>query len=157
MPKHFVILGKLESKYLCPYYDNTDIIITSMNSHWDEYLIPRVDLWFDLHENPTKKNANFTKSNFPFDKCHNLLGGRYFCSTMSYIIAWCILEGAEKISIYGCRYTDDGNIRRQRELHNVRELIWFAKGHGVEVEICDEDIEYLLPEHIPDDGADFDQ
>lgn len=154
--KHFAILGKLESKYNCNF-DDKDITIISMNSHWDESMLPRVDLWFDIHEEPTRENADYTKDNFPFEKCHELVHGRRFCSTMAYMIAWCILQGANKISFYGSRFEDDGNPRRQRELHNVREMLFFAMGKGIEIEICEEDIEYLFPEHIPEIGMDFDQ
>ena len=53
--------------------------------------------------------------------------------------------------------TDDGNVRRQRELHNVRELLFFAMGKGIEIDICKDDVNDLFPEHVPDSGADFDQ
>jgi len=153
--KHYVILGKLESKYLCPYFEDECTII-SMNNHWDSYLIPRCDLWFDIHNNPDNTNADYTKDNFPFEDCHKLVGRR-FCSTMSYMIAWCVLQGAEKISIYGAKFTEDGNPRRQRELHNVREMLFYCLGKGIEIDICEDDLPYLFPEHIPDEGADFDQ
>lgn len=155
--KHFVSLGKLPSKYLCPYFENDNVTIISMNYHVDENLLPHVDLWFDLHEEPQKENADYKKQNFPFELCHELVGGKRFCCTMAYMIAWCIIQGAEKISIYGCKYVDDGNVRRQRELHNVRELLMFALGRGVEIEICSEDKDYLFPEHRVEDGQDFDQ
>ena len=153
--KHICILGKLLTKFLCPYFED-DVEIYSMNSHFDEMLIPRVDKWFDLHEQPEKENADYTKENFPFEECHELVHGRRFCSTMAYIIAYAIIQGAKKLSFYGSKFNDDGNPRRQRELHNVRELIFFAMGKGIEIEICEDDVEYLLPEHIPNFGEDFD-
>ena len=154
--KHFQILGKLQSKYAADFDDNDSVII-SMNKHFDEDLIPRVDLWFDLHETPDKEDADFTKDNFPFEDCHELVHGRRFVTTAAYLIAWCILQGAEKISLYGMRFTADGNSRRERELHNVREMIYFCMGRGIEVEIGESDLEFLFPEHIPMDGEDFDQ
>jgi len=154
--KEYCILGKLESKYLAPY-ENPDITIISMNSHYDEYLLPRVDLWFDVHEEPTREKADYTKDNFPFEECEKLVHGKRFVTTTAYLIAWCILQGATKISLYGMRFTDDGNPRRQRELHNVREMLFFCMGRGIEIEICEEDIPYLFPEHVPDAGMDFDQ
>ena len=154
--KEYCILGKLESKYLAPY-ENPDITIISMNSHYDEYLLPRVDLWFDVHEEPTREKADYTKDNFPFEECEKLVHGKRFVTTTAYLIAWCILQGATKISLYGMRFTDDGNPRRQRELHNVREMLFFCMGRGIEIEVCEEDIPYLFPEHVPDAGMDFDQ
>ena len=89
-------------------------------------------------------------------ECEKLVKGKRFVTTTAYLIAWCILQGATKIYLYGMRFTDDGNPRRQRELHNVREMIFFCMGRGIEVEICEEDIPYLFPEHIPEIGMDFD-
>ena len=154
--KHFVILGKLETKYNCPYFNN-DVTIISMNKHWDEDMLPDGIKWFDLHEEPQKENADFTKENFPFEACHKLVGGKRFCCTMAYMIAWCVLEGADKISIYGCKYTDDGNPRRQRELHNVREMLFYCLAKNIEIEICEDDVEFLFPEYHTEDGQDFDQ
>ena len=155
--KHIVILGKLESKYYFTDYDNPDLEVWSMNSHWDEAMLPRVDKWFDIHEEPTRETTDFTKDNFPFEECEKLVHGKRFVTTTAYLIAYAILQGATKISLYGMRFTDDGNPRRQRELHNVREMLFFCMGRGIEIEICEEDVEYLFPQHIPDDGVDFDQ
>ena len=153
--KHFVILGKLQSKYdFRDYNDNVTVI--SMNKHFDAEFLERVDYWFDLHENPENKEAHFTKQNFPFEECHKLVGRRFY-TTMAYMIAWCVLQNADKISIYGAKFTDDGNIRRQRELHNVREMLFYCMGKGIEIFINPNDIDDLFPEHIVDDGEDFDQ
>ena len=153
--KEICIIGKLETKFLAPF-DNPDVEIWSMNSHYDEVMIPRVDKWFDLHYAPTKENADYTIENFPFEECNNLMGKR-FCTTSTYLIAFAILQGADKISLYGMRFTPDGNERRERELHNVREWICFCLGRGIEIEICEEDKPYLFPEHIVEEGQDFDQ
>ena len=156
--KHIVILGKLESKHLCPYFNNPDVEIWSMNSHWDESLLAGpVDKWFDLHHNPERENADYTIENFPFEECHKLVHGRRFCTTMAYMMAFAVLQGAEKLSIYGARFSDDGNSRRARELHNVREMLFFLMAKDVEIEICEEDKEYLFPEHIVSEDEDFDQ
>lgn len=151
--KHITILGKLETKFLADFDSDTEI--WSMNSHADEDMIPRVDKWFDIHQEPTREKSDYTVDNFPFEECHNLVHGRRFCTTAAYLIAFAILQGADKISLYGMRFTPD-HPRRARELHNVREMIFFAWGRGVEVE-APEDSEFLIPEHIPDDGQDFDQ
>lgn len=156
MGKHITILGKLHTKFLADFEDLNNEI-WSMNLHDDEYLIPRVDKWFDLHEIPEKQNAGYVKYNFPFEECHQMVHGRRFCTTAAYLIAFAVLQDATKISLFGMRFTNDGNPRRQRELHNVREMIFFCMGKGIEIEICEDDIPYLFPEHIPDDGLDFDQ
>lgn len=153
--KRYVILGKLPTKYYCPYFEDPDCCIISMNLHDDCYLLPRIDYWFDLHQTP-EIQADYTKDNFPFEECHKLVGRRFY-STMAYMIAFAVLKGADEICIYGCRFTPDGNSRRERELHNVREMLFYCLGRGIKITICDEDIDYLFPEHIPDDGMDFDQ
>lgn len=154
--KHIQILGKLPSKFDADWED-TNSEIWSMNTHFDEIMLPRVDRWFDLHEEPSKPSADFTKENFPFEQCHELVQGRRFVTTMAYMLAFAVLQGAEKISIYGARFSDDGNLRRQRELHNVREMLFFCLGRGIEIYINPNDVDYLFPEHITADGVDFDQ
>ena len=155
--KHIVILGKLQSKYDFTDYDDKDTEVWSMNKHFDEtFLDPRI-VFFDLHEHPEKEDAKYTKQNFPFEECHKLVHGRRFVTTMAYLIAYAILQGAEKISIYGAKFIDDGNSRRQRELHNVREMLFFAMGRGIEIFINPNDVDDLFPEHIVEDGEDFDQ
>jgi len=154
--KHIIILGKLESKYSCPYFEDPEVEIWTMNKHWDMDMIPRIDKTFDLHEEP-EIEADYTKNNFPFDQCHELVKGRRFCTTMAYMLAFAVLQNVKKISIYGCKYQSDGNPRRQRELHNVREMIFFCLGRNIEIEIGEDDVEYLFPEHINLEGQDFDQ
>jgi hypothetical protein len=152
----YVILGKLDTKYNCDFTD-TESCIISMNKHWDDYLIPRVDIWFDLHNEPQNKHAQFTKTNFPFEDCHKLVQGKRFCSTAAYLIAWCVLQGATKIEIHGMQFKEDGNPRRKRELHNVREMLFYCMGRGIELDIDPMDLQFLFPEHITDDDIDFDQ
>ena len=149
-----VILGKLETKYDAPFEDK-DCEIWSMNTHVDEAMIPRVDKWFDIHETPTRKNADYTKYNFPFDKCQELVYGERYCSTAAYLIAFAILQGATEIELYGMRFTPDHE-RRARELENVRQLIFFAWGRGIKV-TAPSDYMYLLPEYPKRDGVEFDQ
>ena len=154
MNKKIVILGKLETKYNAPF-DDPEWEIWSMNKHIDEDLIPRVDKWFDIHINPIKKNADILRKDFPFEECNKLANGCYFNNITSYMIAYAILQGATDIALYGMRFTIDHE-RRQRELENVRQWIFFAMGRGINVTIpCDK--EYLLPEHIIKDGMDYDQ
>lgn len=152
--KKIAILGKLETKYEAPFDDST-WEIWSMNKHVDEQFIPRVDKWFDIHINPEKKDADVLREDFPFDKCHELAGGRYFNNITSYLIAYAILQGATDIALYGMRFTIDHE-RRQRERENVRQWIFFAKGRGINVTIpCDS--QYLLPEQVIGEGQDYDQ
>lgn len=157
--KKICILGKLQSKYMAPF-DDQSWTIWSMNKHIDEALIPRVDVWFDLHENTESKfynhNADIKSKDFPFEECHQLVGGRYFNNTVSYLIAYAIILGATDISLYGMRFIADHEHRRD-ELFNVRNMIFFAKGRGVNVHIYKEDKLFLLPENLRQEGKEFDQ
>ena len=154
MSKKIAILGKLETKYYAPFDDPT-WEIWSMNKHVDEALIPRVDKWFDIHINPSKTDADVLRKDFPFEECHKLAGGNYFNTITSYLIAYAILKGDTEIALYGMRFTIDHE-RRQRELYNVRQWIFFALGKGIKVTIP-HDKEYLLPEQKVKEGEDYDQ
>lgn len=155
--KKIAILGKLPSKYEAPFEDKS-WEIWSMNKHSDVALLPRVDVWFDLHKDKEastyNKKAKITVDNFPFEKCHELLGGRYFNNTAAYLIAYAILQGATEIALYGMRFTADHE-RRRNEYHNVRELIFFARGKGVKVTAPVDRI--MVREYINEEGKDFDQ
>ncbi len=158
MPKNYVILGKMPTKYMANFKD-PDCCIITMGKHYDMHLIPRVDKVFDIHKNPTNIDINtIHRDSFPFKECESLLGGFYFISTMSYIIAWCILQGAEKISIYGATFEID-HMHRDKERQNVRELIFFAKGRGIDIYDYDGVItrEYQRPtSDLMDFDSDFD-
>lgn len=123
------ILGKIETKFKAPF-GNSDFDIWAFNYHPEE--IPRVDLWVDIHAKNPNPKAVLTRDNFPFSECHNLLGGNYFNNTASYLIALGIIKGYKEIHLYGMRFKSDKESRKN-EYQNVRELIFFAKGRGVEI------------------------
>ena len=152
--KKIVILGKLETKYNAPF-DDSSWEIWSMNKHDDADLIPRVDVWFDIHEKPINKKANVLKKDFPFDKCNALMGGMYFNNITSYLIALACTLNAEELALYGMRFVTD-HAHRSLELENVRQWLFFAKGRGIKVTIpCDK--EFLLPEFKVETGKEYDQ
>lgn len=131
MKNKLAILGKLDTKYKAPFNDDS-FDIWSVNKHCDEANIPRVDVWFDLHKEMVKPDADINRENFPFDDVENLLGGNYFNNSISYLIAYAILQGYKEIHLYGMRFNSEGE-ERHREYQNVRELIFFAKGKGIKV------------------------
>lgn len=127
--KKVAILGKLETKFRAPFNDdNCDI--WAFNYHQEK--LPKVGLWFDIHKNNPNPIANITRENFPFEEVNSLLGGNYFNNTVSYLIAYAILKGYKEIELYGMRFETDKEQRKQ-EYHNVRELIFFAKGKGIKI------------------------
>jgi len=123
------ILGKLETKFFAPF-DDERFKIWTLNYHNEN--LPSVDLWFDIHSNNPNPKANITRKNYPFKKAEELLGGNYFNNTVSYMIAYAILLGYKKIYLFGMTFQDDSK-NRFCEFQNVRELIFFAKGMGVDV------------------------
>lgn len=129
--KKVAILGKLETKFKAPFDDyNFDIWV--YNYHVDYHKIPRVTTWFDLHKVKPNPRADIIQDNFPFEKCIDLVGGKYFNNTASWLIAYAILEGYEEIHLYGMRFQSDAE-QRFLQYENVRELLFFAKGKGITV------------------------
>lgn len=124
------ILGKLPTKLKAPF-DNPNYDIWTFNYHPDK--LPRVTKWFDIHAHNPNPIADITRDNFPFKECEKLVGGQYFNNTVSYLIAYAILEGYKEIELYGMKFLDDHE-RRKLERQNVRELIFFAKGKGIKID-----------------------
>lgn len=125
------ILGKLPTKFKAPF-DNEDYDIWAFNWHPDERQLKRIDLWADIHSRGVNPKATLTRDNFPFDEVENMLGGNYFNNTASYLIAYAILKGYKTIELYGMRF-QSAEEQRKCEYHNVRELIFFAKGKGIDI------------------------
>lgn len=123
------ILGKLDTKYKAPF-DDYEWDIWTLN--YNSIDLPRVDLWFDIHEVGAYPGADITRNNYPFEEAEGLVGGQYYNNSVSYMIAYAILKGYIEIALYGMRFQSDREQRRN-EYINVRELIFFAKGRGIKV------------------------
>ena len=130
MSRKVAILGKLPTKHNAPF-GNTSWDIWAFNKHNDT--IPRVTKWFDIHAHKPNQDAEITRANFPFEEVEKLVGGQYFNNSVSYLIAYAILQGYEEIALYGMRFDAAHEARRNGEWQNVRELIFFAKGRGIKV------------------------
>ena len=154
MSRKIAILGKLKTKFDAPF-DDDSWEIWCLNKHTDEHLLKRIDKWFDIHIKPEKLDADVLRKDFPFEECEKLVGGKYFKSTPAYLIAYAILQGATDIALYGMKFYADHE-RRRGELENVQNMIWFAKGKGINV-TAPSDFNELMPEHKPMEGKDFDQ
>lgn len=125
------ILGKLPTKFKAPF-NNPEYDIWAFNYHIDEIKLKRIDLWADIHSRAPNPKATLTRQNFPFREVENMLGGNYFNNSASYLIAYAILRGYKTIELYGMRFQSLEEQRKQ-EFHNVRELIFFAKGRGIDI------------------------
>jgi len=141
--KKVAILGKLQTKYYAPFWDKTWDIWTL---NYNNGVLPRIDLWFDLHTYKPNPAADITRVNYPFKEANELVGGQYFNNSVSYMIAYAILQGYEEIALYGMRFVNDGQPRVE-QYNNVRELIFFARGKGIKVTSPYDDI--MLKEYNP--------
>ena len=130
MSRKVAILGKLPTKHNAPF-GNTEWDIWAFNKHNDT--IPRVTTWFDIHAHKPNQEAQITRANFPFEDVEKLVGGQYFNNSVSYLIAYAILQGYEEIALYGMRFDAAHEARRDGEYQNVRELCMFARGKGIKV------------------------
>lgn len=130
MCRKVAILGKLPTKQNAPF-GNTEWDIWAFNYHNDT--IPRVTKWFDIHAHKPNPNAQITRANFPFEEVEKLVGGQYFNNSVSYLIAYAILQGYEEIALYGMRFDAAHEARRDGEWQSVREMIFFAKGKGIKI------------------------
>lgn len=129
--KKVALLGKLPTKFKAPF-DDLSYDIWTLNKHIDEGHFKRIDEWFDIHSKNISPKATITRSNYPFKEVESLLGGNFFNNTVSYMIAYAILKGYKQIELYGMRF-QSAEEQRKSEYHNVRELIFFAKGRGIKV------------------------
>ena len=139
------ILGKLDTKFDAPFDDyNWDI--WTFNKHNDFDKLPRVDCLFDLHSHNPNPDADVFRDEKRIKSLEKLVGGKYFNNSVSYLIAWAILLGYEEIALYGMRF-DSERAKRREEYHNVRELIFFAKGRGIKVTAPSDPV--MLQEYEP--------
>lgn len=141
--KKVAILGKLQTKFYAPFWDK-DWDVWTLN--YNDGVLPRIDLWFDIHANNPNPRADITRKNFPFEAVERLVGGSYFNNSISYIIAYAILMNYEEIALYGMRFITDKQ-PREEQYFNVRELIFFAKGKGIKITAPFDDI--MLKEYKP--------
>ena len=138
------ILGKLPSKMYAPFDDDT-WQIWSCNVH----KIPRFDLWFDIHTNPSKYNITpdrlITAKSYPLEDVKRLLGGSYLNNSISYMVMYAVLKGAKEIALYGVALNTGEEIRT-KQLNNLREILFYCKGRGIKVTSYEQNVlaEYPL-------------
>lgn len=129
--KKVAILGKLPTKLKAPF-GNEEWDIWTLNIHSDAEQLSRITLWFDIHAHGANPHADITRANYPFEEAEKLVGGQYYNNSISYMIAYAILNGYEEIALYGMAFLND-NEHRRAEYLNVRELLMFARGKGIKI------------------------
>jgi len=95
--------------------------------------------WLAQHEIPMVVGEAFPLREkhievFPFEAARKLFGRTYLTSSSAYMMAYAILQGAEKIGVYGVDMAvDDNEYFWQRPC--MEAWIGFAKGKGIDVRI----------------------
>lgn len=74
----------------------------------------------------------YTVDNYPFDAVAESVGD-YWCSSIGYMLALAIHEGAEEIALYGVDMRADDEYGYQKP--NCEYLIGFARGKGIKVHV----------------------
>ena len=97
--KKVAILGKLPTKFKAPF-GNEEWDIWTLNIHSDAEQLKRITLWFDIHAHGANPHADITRANYPFEEAEKLVGGQYYNNSISYMIAYAILNGYEEIAIF---------------------------------------------------------
>ncbi len=70
---------------------------------------------------------------YPFDEVAQTIGQAYWCSSMAYMLALAIHEGASEIALCGIDMSDEGAYAFQRP--NMEYLIGVARGRGIKVSV----------------------
>ena len=73
---------------------------------------------------------------YPFEAVADCIGPAYFNSSVAYMLALAITEGAQEISLFGVDMGDDSEYAYQRA--NCEYLIGMARGKGITVHIPDD-------------------
>lgn len=136
------ICGKLPDKYKAPFQDE-GWQIWFCNWHEDYKKIPRYDLWFDIHEKPTKalldiipKENLILRQDYPIEYVQQLMHGNYLNNSMCYMLAYALLQKADTVKFYGCSFLDDKE-KRTKQKQALREMAMFCRGLGMSVSADD--------------------
>ncbi len=148
-----------DSRELAPY-DDLDVDIWTLNKAHLEPWMKRFDAYFQLHTKEyLRKSVGLTASDrkhwdwlcephdffiftqkkfeempasveFPLDEAKRRFGD-FYTSTLAYMMALAIMEGYERIELYGFNLAADSEYRYQRD--SGEYFIGLAEGMGIEV------------------------
>lgn len=104
------------------------IEVWSLNNNYSRF--KKWDLWFEMHEGFSRKK-HITQANFPLADALELRGKQFY-SSISYMIAFAILNKYTHIELYGVDFSCGEEIRtNQREC--CLRWVEFARGKNIEV------------------------
>lgn len=134
------IVGLSKSHDLAPFEDDEWVKWgLAWDGHWarfDRLFEMHSDKWYMTNEYKSLLNERsecvpiVTQENYPLDEVI-VMCGDYFASSIAYMIALAIYEGAEEIALFGIDMTDEYQFQRE----NAEYFIGFARGRGVKVRI----------------------
>jgi len=152
------ILGFAPASMLLAPFDNPNIEIWGLNEIYIAPGVRRIDRLFEMHNhkyltmkqrNPKHlewlQNAKIPiymlekykdipgAIKFPWEYVVEQTGTQYYTNTVSWMIAFAVLEGARKISLYGIDMARSEEYEYQRP--SVEYFVGWARGLGVEVYI----------------------
>jgi hypothetical protein len=157
-PLKIAIVGTAASSNRKAPYDDPSWDIWSLGANANA--IPRFTRWFEMHTQRVLRNANAWEASFQFwGECGDklMLGhpcaelpfaktypieeikttfGKYFTSTIAYMIALAIYEGANEIGVWGCDMLADEEYGQQKAC--CEYLLGIARGKGIELVIAEE-------------------
>ena len=143
------IIGKLPSKWEAFKLDES-YEIWGCNYHID---LPkfehRITRWFDIHKNISSYNENIsskliTRDKYPLEKVLDLLGGNYLNNSISYMVMYAVLLNAVEIRLYGIALSNGEEVR-EKQLNNLREILFYCKGRGIKVSSIEENVLATYP------------
>lgn len=125
---------------------------------WDAYA-PRYDALFEMHDRALweKRGPDYlkrlqeldalpvwmqahqdevpTSQGYPFTAVLALLGRDYIGSSIAYMVAKAVLDGAARIGLWGVDLSDEGAYGHQRP--NLEYILGIAHGRGIRIEIAE--------------------
>lgn len=145
------IVGMSDSCELAPWGDPS---WQKWGLPWHDGYWPKFDRLFEMHDmrlltgEHSKRRYGYleylqecdvplyTQENYPIDEVAETIGAYYFNSSIAYMMALAIHEGAKEISIFGVDMKGDDEYGYQRP--NMEYLIGLAREKGIKVNILED-------------------
>ena len=161
MKTKLAIVGAANSCSQAPYNDKS-WDIWGLNHYFNR--VPRKTKWFDLHDlkdypeahlsilSRFKDNLIIAKEDerlpeatvYPYNQVCKMIGGKHLCSSVAYMLALAIMQGYTTIKFFGITLQQPDEIRTEQRA-NLRELVFFARGRGINVSFHDGNIMKARP------------
>jgi hypothetical protein len=152
------IVGTAPNTFFDAPYNDESWEIWSLNGAHER--IPRYNRWFEMHtwkhivqekmspeyyqhlQNAASKGSLYTIEAFPYETLifprEELISlfGRYFTSSIGWMIGFAIQQGATEIALYGVNMSGEEEYEKQRA--GCEYLLGIAKGKGIKITLPDD-------------------